>query len=504
MTEETQFAAISEAQRGQMVSGMRWTLWLSVACAPLGFVTAVLLGRVDPRVLGTFSLLTLYIALTSVFLFFGGNGVAIKFLPEIEPGKRGAFLVTYLAITLIAVLPYQLAGTIWPRGLQYVLGKDVSPQFAILLVWVAPLYILFSLVLSGLKGLLDIKWAQIYNRIVTLSNFVVYAALFAFARSFLRVHYSGIIWSLYLVLALVVMFVAGKRLLANLGKEAIRNSLHFVLPQGFWRYTGSLQANCMLDFFSQRLDYIFILNVGGTYLLGLYGAILTLVSVIPTFATFVLDSLLPSLTTTLASRDLPSARHITEAYLRFMLPCGVVAATFATLFAHPIFGLFGPKYSSLAALGLIAFPVAAIQVMNWFAGTMFTAVGDPHLPLAAKSVRCVVYCAAFFPLWHRYHLLGAILAWAAGEISDQIILLILLWRKTPFRFSCMHAYSVFLGCVCVAALAAAAIGPNRLAISSGVWIALIAAFFVAARYSVREIRELAHLVLPSRVSALLN
>lgn len=496
--------SVPERQRGLMLSGMRWTLWLSIASAPLSFVTAILLARVGPAVLGTYTVLSLYIAITSVFLFFGGNSVAIKFLPELDPADRGAFLLSYFVVTLVAVVPYQIVGSFWPRGLRYVLGSEVSNRFAILLVWLAPLYILFSIVLAALKGLLEIKWAQIYNRVLTFSNFAVYLSLFLFARGFLERHYAPIIWSLYLTLALLLTVVAGRHLLAQLGRSAIRKSFRFLLPLGFWRYTGSLQANCVLDFLSQRLDCIFILDRGGVVMLGRYTALLTLISVIPTFATFVLDSLLPSLTNTMASQDHQSSRHLTEVYLRFILPCGVVAATFATLFAHPVFGLFGSKYADLVGLGLLAFPFAGIQVMNWFCGTLFTAIGRPHLTIAAKLIRCVVFCTAFFPLWDRYGLLGAVLAWAAGETSDQIVLLGLLIRKMPFRFSAKRVYAAFLGCLCLAAFAARVLGGHRPLTSLGIWILLMAVFFLVGQYSVREMREIAHMVLPSRVSALIS
>jgi len=87
---------------------MRWTLWLSVLSAPCGYITTVLLARVDPAVVGTYGLLSLYIGLTSIFLFFGGNGVAIKFLPEVPAEKRLAFLISYFLVILVATLPYQI------------------------------------------------------------------------------------------------------------------------------------------------------------------------------------------------------------------------------------------------------------------------------------------------------------------------------------------------------------------------------------------------------------
>ncbi len=493
---------VPDHQRREILAGMRWTLWLSILCAPLGYLTTVLLARVGPQTIGTYGLLSLYISLTSVFLFFGGNGVAIKFLPELEPGKRASFLASYFFVIIAATLPYQIAASLWPKGLKYVLGSEVSESFGVLLIWLAPVYILFSLVLAALKGLLEIKWAQIYNRVITLGSFGIYGVLFFFARPFLAAQYGAIIWWVYFGLTLFVMLLAMRRLLSSLGEKLFsRSSLRFSLPRGFWRYTLGLQSNSILDFLNNRVDYIFILNVAGLAVFGRYVALLTLVSVIPIFATFVLDSLLPSLTNTLASKDYRAARQLTETYLRFILPCGMLAATFATLFARFVFSILGSKYANLAGLGLVAFPVAAVQVLNWFAGTMLTAIGEPHRATAGKATRCIVFCIAFWPLWHRYNLLGAVLAWGIGETVDQIVLLIMLLRKTPFRFSWIPTYGAFLASVCLSAAAAVSLGGSRPLASAGIWIGLIAFFFLVARYSLREIRELAHLVLPSFVSA---
>jgi O-antigen/teichoic acid export membrane protein len=490
-------AGLPHHQRNRMISGMRWTLWLSVLSAPCGYITTVLLARVDPAVVGTYGLLSLYIGLTSIFLFFGGNGVAIKFLPELPEEKRLSFVASYFLVILVATLPYQIAATLWPSGLRYILGSEAANGFGVLLVWLAPLYILSSLVLAALKGLLEIKWSQVYNRVITLSSFVLYTILYFAARPFLASHYVGIIWITYLGLATVVTVLAIRRLLSHFSNFNLRESFHFFLPPGFWSYTSGLQVVGILTFLSTRLDYLFILNAGGLSEFGRYVALITLVSIIPTFATFVLDSLLPSLTNTMASRDYHSSRHLVEIYLRFMLPCGLLAATFAIIFARPLFAVLGPRYLDLVGLGVIAFPIAALQLLNWFVGTMFTAIGQPYGDVIAKTCRMVVFCIAFWLLWPPYHLWGAISAWGIAELSYQGLGLLILLRRMPFQFSFVRTYIAYLTFVGLAAILAKYLAGQNPLISFAFWLALIAGFFLAARYSWSEIRALAAMVLPS-------
>jgi len=332
----------------------------------------------------------------------------------------------------------------------------------------------------------------------------LYAVLYVAARPFLASHYVAVIWSTYLALATVVTVLAMRRLLRHFPDSHFRESVGFFLPPGFWSYTSGLQVVSILYFLSTRLDYLFILNVGGLVEFGRYVTLITLVSVIPTFATFVLDSLLPSLTNTLALRDYDSSRHLAELYLRFMLPCGMLAATFAILFARPLFAVLGPRYLDLVNLGLLAFPIAALQVLNWFVGTMFTAIGQPYGDVIAKTGRMAVFCTAFWCLWGSYHLWGAIAAWGISEVAYQALGLFILLRRMPFRFSFIPTYLAFLLIVGLWALAARYLAGLNLLISATAWLALVGGFFLAARYSWAEIRRLTMLVLPSRVSAAIS
>jgi O-antigen/teichoic acid export membrane protein len=461
------------------------------------------LARVDPAVIGTYGLLSLYVSLTSIFLFFGGNGVVIKFLPELPAEKRLSFLISYFLVILVATLPYQIVASIWPKSLHYVLGSEAGKWFGVLIIWLAPFYILSSLVLAALKGLLQIKWSQVYNRIITLASSALYVGLYFGARRFLASHYVAIIWSTYLVLAIVMTILAMRRLLHHLRSDRLRDPIRFFLPSGFWSYTSGLQLVSILNFLSTRLDYVFILNVAGLVEFGRYVTLITLVSVIPTFATFVLDSLLPSLTNTLAVGDYESSRELTEIYLRFMLPCGMLAATFAILFVHPLFAVLGPRYRDLVNLGLLAFPIAALQVLNWFVGVMFTAIGQPYGNVMVQTGRMVVFCVAFWYLWPHYHLWGAIVAWGIAELSNQVVGLFILLRRMPFRFTFVPTYVAFLSMIGVSAVFARYSENKGLLISCVAWLTLVGGFFTAARYSWGEIRRLTLMVLPSRFSVAL-
>jgi len=76
-------ASVPPAERKQIISGMRWSVWLSVLAAPFSYGTTILLGRAGPEVLGAYGLLLIYIGVASSLLYLGGDAVTIKFVPQL-------------------------------------------------------------------------------------------------------------------------------------------------------------------------------------------------------------------------------------------------------------------------------------------------------------------------------------------------------------------------------------------------------------------------------------
>src|SRR6185437_7032021 len=309
-------SSASPEMRRSIVSGMRWTFWLSALSVPFSFGTSIILARVAPEVIGTFGLLQIYIAAVSVFFFIGGNAVLIKFIPELDDAcGRVSFFLSYFAVNCVALIPWLVAATIWPGGLRYLFGEGHTGPFWIFLLYLSPIYIVYSASLAALKGMLQLKWAQALDRIVTIGSFIIYVLLFVAARPLLEKHYTAVIWGAYLGLVLVVAYSAMRRFL-RLNPEFSWSRFRFLLPAGFWRYTLSLQGNSMLGFFTGRLDYLLLLYLGGLALLGKYVALMALLLPISKVTSFFLDSLLPSLTNTLARHDLASSRELVEICIR--------------------------------------------------------------------------------------------------------------------------------------------------------------------------------------------
>ncbi len=494
----------SPEMRRSIVSGMRWTFWLSALSVPFSFGTSVILARVAPEVIGTFGLLQIYIGVVSVFFFLGGNAVLIKFIPELDRDGRVSFFVSYFGLNCVALVPWLVAATVWPGALRYFFGEGHTGPFWILLLYLSPLYIIYSASLAALKGMLELKWAQGLDRLVTIGSFGIYVTLFLTARAVLARHYTVVIWGAYLILVLLVAFGALRRFL-RLNAGFRWTELRFQLPAGFWRYTLSLQGNSILGFFTGRLDYLLLLYFGGLVLLGKYVALMALLLPISKVTSFFLDSLLPSLTNTLARHDLTSSRELVEICIRIVVPASLFMAGLLVFFAHPAILLLGSRYEGLEHLLWIGAPFAVVQAVNSITATILSACGRPDYDTLSKILRVGLFVILFFPLWHRYQLLGAVLTWGMCEVFYHCLSLYFARRAATFQFRFLRTYlPAILVLVTLPILTSRIIQSLPVLVCFGIFLGIIAIYVFLAGYTVREIRSLARFFMPETIKSVVS
>ena len=80
--------------------GAKWTLGLSLAVMPLSYATNIILARISPEALGTYGFLAVLISVVAAFFMFGGSQVIVRFLPQLAPEKKSAFLFSYAVLAL--------------------------------------------------------------------------------------------------------------------------------------------------------------------------------------------------------------------------------------------------------------------------------------------------------------------------------------------------------------------------------------------------------------------
>jgi len=480
-------------------SSMRWTLWLSLVALPFSYGTNILLARIGPEALGTFGVLNVYIGLVFVFFFLGGCAVPMKFLPELDTSRRSSFLASYSLILLVCLIPWVLVATWWPQTLHFLFGDAGTPSLQLRLIYLSPICLAYLLAITSLKGLLEMKWAQILDRSVNIGQMTVLLVVLLLNKTWLTQHAADVVWLSYIGLTFVVAVLASYRLVSV---GSLDGRPRFWLPVRFWPYTLLLHSNSVLSFFGSRLDYILILNFGGLVVLGQYVAITSIAGIIPRISGFVVDSLLPSLTNCLAADDLRGANRVADTYLRIMFPAILGLSLGVVVFAQPILAIMGPRYLELAGLVQIAAVGAAVQSLSQYTNVCFTATDHVRFTVFATVLRMIVFVCTFWPLWTRMGLRGAILSWVLAELVYHGISLYLLQRYLPLKMRLVTNYGGFIAALVFSL--PLALGWLSGAYGAGLLLIGLAfgVFFLVARYTVAEVQRIALLLTTARMGAL--
>jgi O-antigen/teichoic acid export membrane protein len=491
-------ASAPQELRTRIVSGMRWTVWLSILAVPFSFGTNVILARTGPEAIGTYGLLAVYIGLVAAFFYLGGDPVIIKFIPEMEPEKRLSFLVSY-ALVIGATLCLWLAVLlISPGKLHYLFGDKGGPSFYVVALCLSPIYILFSMVVAALKGLLEIRWAQSLMRALNIASFCFYGMLFLFARAVLGTHYKAWIWGIYLGLTTILTGLGVYRLVSITTLSCGRPRFDFHLPRGFWKYAFATQQLSAVWFFINRLDYILVLNFGSLETLGKYVAITTIATLIPLVNTFFLDTLLPSLTNLVALHDFRAASEVFSVYMRISFLVNTAATCGLILLAGTITKIFGSRYSSLELPLTAAVLLTGLASPGAAGGTLLSSVGKQQRGVFVGIGQVILYCLLFFLMWPRLHLLGAVIASGVATCLSYLALLTVAQRSVPMRVSVAKDYFAFaLVAIGTAGTSLALKGPSNSLIAP-LWITAMAVFMLIAGYRAVECHELLHCFVPWR------
>lgn len=491
--------AVPTELRSRIVSGMRWTVWLSALAVPFSYGTAVLLARTGPEVIATYGLLMVYVGVVSSMFYFGGDPVVIKFVSELKAESRLSFLISYFLVILGTLILWLAAAALWPEKLHYLFGKQGGPHFQTLILWLSPLYILFLLVVAGLKATLEMYWAQVLMRTLTIGSFTIYAALYLGFHELLATRYTKLIWGTFFSLVILATLVGLLHLVRSENWRRDGRGVRFSLPGGFWRYTLRTEQASALGFFLQRLDMIFVLNFGGLVLLGKYVVIVSFAEVVRTVNRFFIDTLLPSLTNLLASGNPAAASEVVSLNLRILLVVHVAATCGLMFLVGPILALLGPQYLPQRELFVVMLLFVGLSAPAAIGGPLLTSVGKQQRVFWVGVGQLALFIVLFASLWPRWQLGGAVVASGASTYLANLALLAVARFSTPAHFSATRDYILFTGSGVAASLIALRPVTLNPFLAISVWSGTVALFLVLARYTLPECRALLFSFVPHRL-----
>jgi O-antigen/teichoic acid export membrane protein len=284
-----------------------------------------------------------------------------------------------------------------------------------------------------------------------------------------------------------------------LGEWELRwRSLRIFLPRGFWKYTLATQAVSSLNFLLQRLDLILVLNSGGLVVLGKYVAIISLAGLIPAGVGFFLDTLLPSLTNLLATRNYAAASQVYSMNLRTLFLVTTLGASGLMFMVNPIIMLLGSKYTSLSSLFVVGVLLYSLSTPGAVAGTLLTSLGKQHRSAVVGAIQLALFLSLFYALWPRYQLVGVVLAMGLSMAISSFLLMQVARHRSEIQSSFARDYVAFAITLIASAILdvrLTKLGPNFPLLA---WPAVVLLFCGLARYSITECKTLVSCFLPAR------
>ena len=485
-------ADVPDHQRHRVLAGMRWTVWLSAIVVPFSAAFNLMLARLGPETLAVLGLLSVYIGLVSSVLYFGGDSVIIRFIPDCRREDRAAFLCSYLLLILTFLGVWLLLVGTYPNVLRLILGHHVDGRVNFLLICLAPILIVFQMVVACLKGMLEIKLSQALAKLLIMGSLFAYGAILLLAPRLMVSEPQAVIWGIYLALAALLSLGGTIRICQLCGFQNLR----FYLPHGFWGYSFDSQMVSTLSFLAGRLDYLLILNFGGLANLGRYVAIMSVATAAPLLTGFFLDTLLPSLTNMVAVRNSAGAAQVFVMHMRILFLVNVGATCAMMVLAEHILYLIGAPYAKLQHLIVVAVLLRGIATPGPSGGTLLASVGRQRLAVWVGGLQVVVFSGLFFLLWDRWALVGVVIAdGIAAIVHGSVLMTIARWASGIYPSitrNWIKAAVVQLGVGAVVLLG------TPLGIVSGclIWLVGMSIFFYMLDYDLSEFRGLVRVFIP--------
>jgi O-antigen/teichoic acid export membrane protein len=485
-------AHVPAHQRQRILLGMRWTVWLSALVAPFSFAVNLLLARVGPETIGVYGLLSIYIGLTSAFLYFGGDSVVMRYIPECQPEDRASFLVSYLLVILAVMSGWLTFAWFCPMAIRLAFGETHGGRFSFLLLCLSVVPITFAMVVASLKGMLEIRFSQLLTKLLTIGSLAIYAAIFVFDRSLLSIHPSAIIWSVYLGLSAILGAIGAVKVV----RLCRTSRLRWFLPDGFWRYAFSTQQVSVTNFLAGSIDYVLIVNFGGLELLGKYVAVMAVAAIVWVVSGFFMDTLLPSLTNTIAARNHAGAAQVFMMHMRILFLVVTAGSCAVMAIAVPATAILGLKYASLGEPIIIMVLCLGVASPGAIGGIVLASIGRQQLAVWTNVLKLCVFVGLFFLLWRRWNLTGAVIAYGTALVITNVVLMataLTTGRIFPSVSGLWLKAAAVQAMVSFVALWWMPLGLGSAALT---WFGAMGLFLWLARYDSSELRGLAQTFFP--------
>jgi O-antigen/teichoic acid export membrane protein len=395
---------IDKAQKGIGLS-----LLVTAVTLPATTLLYVVLGRIGPKVLGYYALVTLLTGLLMTFGFFGDSLVYVKFIPETPPDRKASFVVSHSLLVLgqgglvVGCLVF------FPRVLHFLLGSQASEGLAFFALLLGPVVWSQGVCSSILQAVIDTGWQSFASKVPTLVSLAAAFVLAVAIPAWFARNYQAAIISFVLLanVAGLVVFLrrSWSRFFAHISLQ-----WGFYLPKNFWKFSIPLQLSTLASFAFQNLDQFLTIHSFSIATLGQYKAILSFGELVRLAPVVVATTTYPLLVHLEKSDTLPerSGRY-TRGISDLVFIASAFVAVICILFGPELLKLFFGKQYSQVGLPLAILSVGyCLTGVSLLASAVLISRGRSDLVLAAYIVASIGQLALSVFLIPRLGLIGVV------------------------------------------------------------------------------------------------
>ena len=477
-----------EEIKQRSITGVKWLIIMNFAGMPLPFLTAMLLGRMGPATLGTYSLVQILIGIIATFIIYGGSPVLSVFIPKIKDRKiLGNFIFSYLLIISILMIFSLIAFRLFPGLFEFLLRSEFDMNNFRWFVWLSVIVVFSESFANIATGLMLIKINAISRQMVRLFVFVVVLTLFWWKPEILRLHGIQSIsggFVLGYILSIIICHIG------ILKDRRLEIKPGWFLPKGFWTLSISIMMGTVLTFIYGNFDRVVILSVKYTKEFGMYQAVLSLSSLINVIPQILGTSLIPLFASLLATKKMESVCKLYYMVQRIGSLIMVISALFLIVFSNECLSLFGSLYTSYSYL-LILFCISAVITSPYFGNTPVLIATEKNMfRLAVSLGQILVQVILTLLFLKKYDILAIAGAKIIGVICAQITCIFYVTKKSKMGLKLPNSYKISVILVLIVAILKIKIISFNLFSSVLLFLISLCTVWFASGFSYNEIKTI--------------
>jgi O-antigen/teichoic acid export membrane protein len=468
------------------IIGTKWAIILSFMALPLSYLTNIILGRVSPDALGTFSVINIYIPFILTFVLFGGSNLISKYLPEVEDEMKSSFLVSYILVIFTIGLIIVFIICMFSDISKYVAANLILIDSVLFTIIFSIVVIMYNLTTYVLNGLMEIKASIILRQAAIFSSFSIFAFFFLLSKEFFLKNSAIIICGVYLVtygvLALAAFVLINKKIKFKKQK--------FYLPKAFWNFAIFVHLSTIAFFFSDKIDQLLILDKLNIYELGLYYAALQTAMLIRFIPLLIGNILLPTFSNLLAINEAALILAAYKEIIKYTTLIVVPIALIFIFFSRDILSLFGEEYREnyniLIILSLF-FSYSAIGTVN---NSLIISKGKAKIYFLCEASMSISATILMFFLINQWGVLGLAIGRGAAVALWQLVSIIIIHKYIDLDLKIPRPYKVGLIISTIAFVLNLTVNSENIYVQMISFAICLIAFLYYSQYSLNDVKSL--------------